>query len=81
VANVNDPAILSSNLNVGPFLARVWKYTPHPTPSGRAQMTRALDTYTSPTSSALVTAAADVLTAQLDSLINVLLESGRLRRA
>jgi hypothetical protein len=79
VDNINDPAILATNLNVGPFLERVWRLTPRPTSAGRAVITRTVETFTDPASAELVTATAELITRQLDSLIKALLDSGRMR--
>lgn len=81
VANVQDPAIFSSGLDLAPLFARVWRHTPRPTQGGEAQLTLELAAHTAPTSDVLVQAAAEQLAAQLNSLIDVLLDSGALRPA
>jgi hypothetical protein len=81
LANVRDPEILASNLNVGAFFDKVWRMTPRPTPAGNSQIHAAMQTYTSPASGALIDAAARILTEQLDATINVLLASGQLKEA
>jgi hypothetical protein len=70
--NLADPAILVSNLNVDPFVARVWRYTPQLTPSSRTEVQRLVGEYTNPASTLLVDAAARIITAQVDYLIDVL---------
>lgn len=81
VDNVNDPSILVDNLNVSPFFDRVWRHVPTPTAAGRQRVIQALSTYTDPASTTLQDAAADIIGQQLDSMIQVLLDSGKLRRA
>ena len=81
LANVRDPKILASNLNFDSFFDKVWRITPRPTPAGNSQLRGALQTFTSPTSGALIDAAARILTEQLDATINVLLASGQLQEA
>lgn len=81
IATLSDPGILASNFDVAAFFNNTWRYTPRPTAAGLAQIRASLQTYTLPTSTTLVDEAARILTEQLDSTINVLLASGRLRRA
>lgn len=79
VDDINDPAILASNLDTAPFLARVWRHVPRPTTSGVAQATRAIAAFTDPGNADLVAATADLISAQLDSLVAALVDSGRMR--
>ena len=79
VDNLSDPAIFVSNLDPTSFLARVWRFTPRPTSPGRAQVVRAIETHTDPTSADLVRATADLITRQLDTLIAALVRSGKMQ--
>jgi len=79
VDNINDPAILASNLDPGPFLARVWRHVPRPTSAAVAQATRVVENYTDPRHADFVTATADLITQQLDALVTGLLDSGRMQ--
>lgn len=79
VDNLSDQGILVSNLNPTTYQQRVWRFTPRPTPAGRTAILRAVETFTDPTSAALVDATADLVTRQLDSLVKALIDSGRMR--
>ena len=81
VDNLNDPAILASNLNFGPFFQRVWRYVPQPTASERERIKRLVLEYTSPGSKVLSNAAAEVIREQVDELIKVLIKEGKLKPA
>lgn len=81
VANINDPAILASNLDPGPFFARVWRFVPRLTPASEGQLRDLVHEYTSPSSQRLVTDAAQIIQCQVDSLVSVLLSEGKLQRA
>lgn len=74
IANINDPAILASNLNFGPFFERVWKYTPQFTPASRTEVQRLVGVYTDPNSTVLSDAAAELISrpSTLDMLIDEL---------
>lgn len=79
VDNLSDPSIQVSNLNPSGLQQKVWRYTPRPTSSGRAAITRAIEAYTDPNNAELVTATAALVTAQLDSLVRALIDSGKMR--
>lgn len=79
VANLDDASILASNPNVDPLVARVWRYTPRPTPASRVTLTRAVDTYTDPGSADFVAATADLINDQIDVLVRALVGSGRMQ--
>ncbi|MFT3877539.1 MAG: hypothetical protein QM708_14130 [Propioniciclava sp.] len=81
VANLSDPGLLASGVDLSTFVERVWAHTPVPTPDGLKVIRAAVDTYTSPTSAALVDSAAALITDQVDQLISELLEGHHLRRA
>jgi hypothetical protein len=80
VQNITDPALRAT-----PYLecfARVWRYTPVLTPASRGAVTLAVREYTDPRSNALVSAAARLIAAQVDTLIDVLVnQEHRLRPA
>jgi len=81
VANINDPSILASNLNFGPYFDRVWRYVPKPTPAARTQLIALIQEYTNPASVVLSSAAAEIIKEQVDSLIKVLLQEHKLKPA
>jgi hypothetical protein len=81
VDNINDPAIMATNLNVGEFFARVWKHVPHPTSGSLVILERLTNAYTSPDSQVLVDAAAEIISDELDTLIQTLLNEHKLRAA
>lgn len=77
-ANIDDPSILASNANFDPLVARVWRYTPRPTPAARVVLTRAVDTYTDPRSADFVAATATLIDEQIRMLVDALVDSGRM---
>jgi hypothetical protein len=79
VANLDDGSILASNANHDPLVARVWRYTPRPTPASRVTLTRAVDTYTDPGSADFVAATADLINDQIDVLVQALVGSNRMQ--
>jgi hypothetical protein len=80
IANINDPAILASNVNFLPFFEKVWKYTPQLTPSSRAEVIRLVGEYTNPASTVLSDAAAELISrpSTLDLLIDELVNERKI---
>lgn len=80
IANINDPAILVSNIDLHPFFERVWKYTPRLTPASQAEVKRLLGVYTDPNSTVLSDAAAKLIgkASTLDMLIDELVEERKI---
>ncbi len=81
VDNINDPAIMASNLNFGTFFERVWKHVPQPTPASVAELERLTTEYTNPESEALADSAAGLLGGELGSLIKILAKENKLQPA
>jgi hypothetical protein len=81
VANINDPAILASNLNYGPFFDRVWHYVPKPTATARTALVGLVREYTNPASTVLSNGAAEIIKDQVDALIKVLIKERKLQPA
>jgi hypothetical protein len=79
VDNINDPSILQSNVNFGPYFDRVWRYVPQPTASERTRLKNLVQEYTNPQSRVLSDAAAAVIRQQVDSMIDVLIKEGHLK--
>ncbi len=79
--NITNPAILQSNLDVGPYFARVWRYVPQLTPKSRAVVVGLVDEYSSPASTVLSAAVAKIIHDQVDSLIKVLIKEKKLKPA
>lgn len=81
VDNINDPAIMATNVNFNQFFTRVWKHVPRPTLASLATLERLTNDYTSPDSQVLVDAAAEIISDELDTLIQTLLDEHKLRVA
>jgi hypothetical protein len=72
VDNINDPSINATNLNFGTYFAKVWKYVPQLTEASQKKLVSLTHEYTNPDSVVLSTAAATIITEQVDELIDVL---------
>jgi hypothetical protein len=79
VDDINDGAGAAADL--GPTFARVWRFVPQPTPASRQKIASLVAEYTNPTSVLLSDAAAQIIREQVDSLIKVLLDQKKLKRA
>jgi len=79
VDNIDDPTIYRSNLNFADYFSKVWKYVPQPTEASRKMLERLMSEYTNPESDALVDAAAEIITEQVDLLIERLIDAKGLR--
>ena len=80
IANINDPAILASNVNFDAFFERVWKYTPQLTPASQTEVKRLVGVYTDPNSTVLSDAAAELISrpSTLDMLIDELVNERKI---
>jgi biotin carboxyl carrier protein len=81
IDDINSPSIRASNLNFQPFFDGVWRYVPQLTSASHKQMAALVHDYTDPGSAALVRAAADIVTAQLNSFVKLLIEEHKLQPA
>ena len=81
VANVQDRTVPAGIRDFTPYWDKVWTFVPRLTPASQTRLTALVREYTSPTSTALSTAAAEVIRSQVDSLINVLIREGKLKPA
>lgn len=81
IANINDPAIMASNIDEGGFLDKVWKHVPQLTPASQQKVQSVVREYVSPDSAALVDAAASIVERKLNVLIRELIKAGALRVA
>jgi hypothetical protein len=81
IDDINSPSIRASNLNFQTFFDGVWRYVPQLTSASAKLMTSLIRDYTDPGSSTLVRAAADIVTAQLNSFIKLLIEEHKLTPA
>jgi hypothetical protein len=81
VDNINDPSIFASNLEFAPYFARVWRHVPKLTDASRQTLATLITSYTSPSSDALVDAAATVITKEADAMIQTLIDEGKLKAA
>jgi uncharacterized protein YaaQ len=81
IDDINSPSIRASNLNFQTFFDGVWRYVPQLTSASQKQLTALIRDYTDPNASTLVRAAADIVTAQLNSFIKLLLEEHKLQPA
>ena len=79
VDNVNDPSIRASNLDFKTYFAKVWRHIPQLTSSSLQTVERLTVDYTNPKSAALIDAAAQIITDQVDLLIAKMLEKKALR--
>jgi len=79
VDNLNDPSIRGSKLDFNAYFSKVWKHIPQLTPVSLQLVERLTGEYTSPTSTTLIDAAAQIITEQVDLLIAKLLEAKALR--
>jgi hypothetical protein len=80
-ANITDPAIRTGTINLGSYFEKVWRYVPQPTQAARASLVTLVNEYTSPGSAVLAAAAAKIISDQVDSLIDVLIDEGKLKPA
>jgi hypothetical protein len=74
VANINDPSIVASNLDFGPYFEKVWRFVPQSIPSERTRIANLVKEYTNPRSAVASAAAAKVIEQQVDTMIDVLIE-------
>jgi hypothetical protein len=74
VDDINSPAIRGSNVDLSSFMDGVWRYVPQLTPASQREVSNLMREYTDPGSAALVTAAAEIIKKQLDSLLKILTE-------
>jgi len=82
VDNILSPEILVSEADQGPLsiahhgaqIAKVWKYVPKPTAAGRAQVLKAIDSFTDLNSQTLLSAATDLLERQRKLIADELIE-------
>jgi hypothetical protein len=79
--DINDPAIMATNLNFGAFFERVWKHVPRPTPASLAELERLTVEYTNPDSYVLADAAAVIIGGEIESLIKLLVKESKLQAA
>ncbi len=77
----NDPSILASNLNFDLYFDDVWKYVPRPTAASRQRVVALANDYLSPASDRLLNAAAEIITHQLDAMIQKLIREKKLQPA
>jgi hypothetical protein len=79
--NITDPSIFGSNITIGNYFAKAWKYVPQLTSASETQVREMVKNYVNPDSSQLVDAAAAIIKAEVDSLIAVLIEKKALQPA
>jgi hypothetical protein len=80
VDNINDPSIRGSNLNFDSYFEKVWRFVPHATSSSLLTLERLTGEFTNPKSQILIDASAEIITEQIDLLVEKLLEAKALRR-
>jgi hypothetical protein len=81
IDDINDPSIRANNLNFQKYFDGVWRYVPKLTSASQKQMTALIRDFTDPNSSTLVQAAAEIVTAQLNSFIKLLIDEHKLQPA
>jgi len=72
IANVQDPGIRVSGFSIEPYFEKVWRYVPKLNPTSQENVKGLAEAYTNPKSSELVDAAADLITDEVDTLIEQL---------
>jgi hypothetical protein len=81
IANINDPAIMGTNVDLTPFIDKVWKHVPQLTPATQQKVQGIVNQYVDPDSKVLVEAAAQIIKRKLDLLIKELIKAKALRVA
>lgn len=81
IANINDPAIMASNIDKAAFLDKVWKHVPQLTPASQQKVQSVVREYVSPDSAVLVDSTASIIERKLNILIRELIKAGALRVA
>ncbi|GEM_PF-3053020 len=81
IANINDPSIMVSNLDLPPMLEKVWRYTPQLTAASQQKVQGIIAQYMDPTGNLLVDAAADIISRKVDLLISELIKAHALKPA
>jgi hypothetical protein len=77
-ANIVDPSILASNLDVSRYQDKVWKYVPRLTAASRATVLALVTTYIDPGSRDLLDGAAGIVERKVDLLIELTRKKGKL---
>ena len=77
-ANITDPSILASNLDVARYQAKVWKYVPRFTAASTARVRALAASYIDPGSRDLLEGAAEIVRKKVDLLIELLIKKGKL---
>jgi|KBSMisStandDraft_5_1062788.scaffolds.fasta_scaffold12462_2 hypothetical protein len=70
-ANIVDPSILASNLDVSRYQAKVWKYVPRLTAAARAKALALVTSWIDPASRDLLDGAAGIVERKVDLLIEL----------
>jgi len=78
VANINDPSILASNLDVARYQDKVWKYVPRLTAASKAKVLALVTSYIDPGSKDLLDGAAGIVENKVDLLIELTKKKGKL---
>ena len=81
IANINDPSIMASNVDVDALLAKVWMHVPQLSAGSQQKVQQLVRQYVGPDSTLLVDAAARIIERKLDILINELIKADALRVA
>jgi hypothetical protein len=80
-SNITDPGLFISNPPLDSYVNKVWDYVPVLTPSSVTTVKNLVLRYVNPASAELVQAAADIIAAEVDLLVKVLIDKGALRPA
>jgi hypothetical protein len=81
IANINDPSILVSNIDLPSYLGKVWKHVPKLSAASEAKVQRIVNEYVTPSSTVLVDAASDIIERKVDLLVKELIAAKALKPA
>ena len=79
-ANITDPSILASNIDLGTYFAKVWSYVPRLTPASQSTVKTLVTSLVNPKSAPFVEATAAIIHEECKTLIKVLIDKRALQR-
>ena len=79
-ANITDPSILASSIELGSYFAKVWSYVPKLTPASQGIVKTLVTSLVNPKSAPFVEAAAALIHEECKTLIQVLIDKHALQR-
>lgn len=79
-ANITDPSILASHIDLGTYFAKVWAYLPKLTPASQGIVRTLVTTLVNPNSAPFAEATAAIIHEECKTLIKVLIDKHALQR-